>query len=291
MLTRLARPLAALAVLCGGLTLTATLAPAATPPHVLVIVMENHSYSQIIGNTNAPYENQLAADYATATASYATTHPSLPNYMDLVSGSTDGISTDCTTRGCASTTAKTIVDQLSHAGISWRAYMETLPSACYLGGDTATYVRRHDPFVYVNHIENSSTKCHRIVPASQMLTNLNSTSPPSFAWLTPNVCHDMHTCSIATGDKWLSTEIPKIQGTAWWKAGGVILLTYDEGKATTTQNGGGHIATFILAEGYNSAGDQLSTFIDQVGVLRSVEKLYGLPYLKRAATPKNGTLT
>ncbi len=109
---------------------TAAVAYTAPPAHVMLILMENHSYSDIIGNPDAPYLNSLASRYRLATASYATTHPSLPNYLELMSGSTQGITTDCAT--CTADGTQ-LVDQLQAAGIGWKGYMESMPSPCYTG--------------------------------------------------------------------------------------------------------------------------------------------------------------
>src|SRR5579884_375824 len=129
---------------------TSTRAAVAThPAHIALIVMENKSYGSVIGSPAAPFITGLATRYASASAMYAVSHPSLPNYLALTGGSTFGISSDCT--GC-SVRATSLVDQLQAAGISWKAYMEGLPHACYTGADTGEYAKRHDPFAYYTDI-------------------------------------------------------------------------------------------------------------------------------------------
>jgi phosphatidylinositol-3-phosphatase len=74
-------------------------APTASVPrlaHTVVIVFENHERGDILGSGAAPEFEQLASTYAQATADYAVAHPSLPNYLALVSGSTHGVTSDCT---------------------------------------------------------------------------------------------------------------------------------------------------------------------------------------------------
>src|SRR2546427_9471693 len=110
--------------------------------HVVLIVMENHEYQEVIGAAEASYVNSLAARSVLLTRSYAITHPSLPNYLALVGGSTFGIHSDCT--DCAAV-GRNLGDQLSAKGVSWKAYMEDLPSACWQGGGSGGYAKKHDP--------------------------------------------------------------------------------------------------------------------------------------------------
>ena len=107
--------------------------PQSHKSHVVVIVMENAEYGEVIGNRAAPYVNALARRYGLATQSYAITHPSLPNYLALVSGSTHGISSDCT--GCR-VHGTNLVDELEAGGISWKAYLEDVPAPCFDGAGT-----------------------------------------------------------------------------------------------------------------------------------------------------------
>ncbi len=57
--------------------------------------MENEGYSSVIGNASAPYQNGLASSYALAANHFAVSHPSFPNYLSLIGGSTFGITSDC----------------------------------------------------------------------------------------------------------------------------------------------------------------------------------------------------
>src|SRR5450432_1797039 len=127
-----------------------------TKAHVMVIMMENHDYSEIVGNSNAPYINQLGSQYTSLTQNYGWTHPSLPNYLELLSGSTQGVSTDCNPGGGCRGSGATLVGELDAVGASWGAYMEGLPSVGYTRGDTGGYAVRHDPFVYFPSIASGS---------------------------------------------------------------------------------------------------------------------------------------
>ncbi|HCN22877.1 MAG TPA: hypothetical protein DIT15_11670, partial [Arthrobacter bacterium] len=206
------------------------------PDHVFVIMMENHGYDQVIGNTaDAPFINSLARRYNTAVNYHGVTHPSLPNYLATISGSTQGIWDDCkaganvtcapeefipgsgdpgatgllTQAQVASASStphmfsgKTIVDQLENKGLSWKAYMENLPStgsqveyAPTIGSSTVKlYAQKHNPFMYFSDINYpGSPRLQNIVPQENNLkADLASGAVPNFVWISPNQCHDMH---------------------------------------------------------------------------------------------------
>src|SRR5256884_9210037 len=130
--------LAALGVVGVGAS-PAPAAAAGTVPafnHIFTIVMENHSYGQIIGSGSAPYINSLAAKYGLATNYFAVAHPSLPNYLALTGGSTFGITSDCTT--CFVSAPNIAKDRVDASGRSWKAYMESMPRPCFLNSPAFT---------------------------------------------------------------------------------------------------------------------------------------------------------
>jgi phospholipase C len=256
----------------------------------MVIVMENHGYAQIIGSPTAPYLNALAQRYGLATASYATAHPSLPNYLELVSGSTQGVTDDCTP--CVAN-APQIVDQLQKAGIGWRAYMEAAPSSCFTGS-AFPFDRHHDPFVYAPHIVDDPAECGRVVPFATFGSALSDGTLPPFVWVTPDVEHDMHTGTVAEGDAWLRTTLSTVLSSAWYRDDGAVIVTFDESTGGTaagccTGAAGGHVVTLVVSS-RTPHDARMSTPIDGAGILRTVEAIYGLPYLGAAANPKSGTI-
>jgi phosphatidylinositol-3-phosphatase len=245
-----------------------------------VIVMENQEYGNVIGSSSAPYINHLANSYALARSMYAISHPSLPNYLALTGGSTFGISSDCTDCTVNSTS---IVDQLTHAHISWKAYMEGLPSPCFTGASAGEYAKRHDPFVYYTRITSNPASCNRIVSFGQLGADERAGALPRFAWISPNLCHDMHDCSVATGDRFLSTLVPPLLRALG--PHGLLILTWDEGSSDNgccRRASGGHIVT-ILAGGAASRGARLGTPADHYSVLQTIEDLLGLPRLRGAS--------
>src|SRR5438128_3483521 len=211
---------------------TPTPTPAPTPggalpnfSHVFVIVMENEESNSIIGNASAPYINGLAKSHGLAASYFAISHPSLPNYLTLTAGSTFGIASDCT--GCY-VGATNIADQVQASGRSWKAYMESMPSSCFIG-DAYPYMQKHDPFIYYNDIRTNAARCSsHVVPFTQLSSDLAAGTAPNFAWITPNMCNDMHDCSIATGTAWVGGVVPSIFASSAFHNGGERFITRGE---------------------------------------------------------------
>lgn len=161
--------------------------------HVFVIMLENHSQSSVIDDVNAPFITHLAHTYAMATNYYGVTHPSLPNYVAAISGSTWWVNDDNPNNRFDHTN---LVDQLEAHGKTWGAYMETMPSVGFLGDqypdNAALYVSKHNPFVLFNDIRNRPGRLAHVKPYAQFATDLASGHAPDFVWISPNQCHDMH---------------------------------------------------------------------------------------------------
>jgi phosphatidylinositol-3-phosphatase len=254
--------------------------PGGAPAHIAVIVMENEEFSDIIGNHDAPFINRLAARSALAGQMYAVSHPSLPNYLALTGGSTFGIDSDCT--GCA-VPASSLITQLQRAGISWRAYMEGIPHPCFHGGGAGDYAKKHDPFMYYTPISSNRSVCSNVVGFSRLAADERSGSLPRFAWITPDLCHDMHDCDTATGDRFLASAVPALLARLGHH--GLLILTWDEGSSDDGCCGlarGGHIVTLLAGPGARS-GARLTRATDHYSVLQTIEDLLGLPRLRGAA--------
>ena len=283
--------LAALAVPAACSSSASTALPVQTRPapkarvvgrvaHIAVIAMENHEYGSIIGSRSAPYVNGVAKRYALALNMYAVSHPSLPNYLALVGGSTFGISSDCT--GCE-VHASSLPDQLAGAGISWKAYMEGVPRSCFTGASAGDYAKKHDPFVYFTSVVRAPSRCGRVVPFDRLATDERSGTLPQFVWISPNLCHDMHDCSVATGDRFLSVVVPPLLQALGPR--GLLFLTWDEGLSDSgccRLATGGHVVT-IVAGPEARPGAVLNMPTDHYSVLQTIEDLLGLPRLRGAA--------
>jgi acid phosphatase len=275
---------------CGGGSAGAT-APTAAPPavrvpdftHVVLVVFENHGAGSIAGNPAAPTFNALARRYATLTDYDAVAHPSLPNYLALVSGSTDGISTDCSE--CV-VPARSLADTLGAAGKTWKTYAEDLPYRGFTGASSGRYAKKHDPFLYFRDVADSRARRDRVVPFSDLGRDLARNRLPDFSLLVPNLCDDMHDCPVATGDAWLKAHVvPLLHSRAL--RGGVVFVVFDEG--TSDAGGGGRVEALALGPTVRR-GSRFRRATNHYGLLRTIEDAWGLPRLglSRTATPIGG---
>jgi phosphatidylinositol-3-phosphatase len=250
--------------------------------HVVIVVMENHDYGQIIGNPDAPYINSLARRHALSTGYQAIAHPSLPNYLALIGGSTFGVHSNC--MDCLQT-APNLVDQLEAHGISWKAYMEDMPSPCFTGSASGNYAKKHNPFVYFTDITSNPGRCRKVVPLTQVVADLGRHALPQFAFITPDRCHDMHDCSERTGDTYLSQLLPTILRELG--PSGVLFLTWDEGRPgpATTEAGsccptaqGGQVVMIAAGPGALQ-GASVGTAYNHYSLLLTIEEAWGLERL------------
>jgi phosphatidylinositol-3-phosphatase len=211
--------------------------------YLVVIILENENICQILTSCggSASYLTSLANDYGLMTEDrYCSVNPSLPNYLCLTGGSDFGCagydgspnSNPCTT---AAWGASNIADRLESAGLTWKAYMEDMPSPCY-GSDVGRYVVHHNPFVYYSSIAANPTRCSRVVPAGNAASNLiadldSPSTAPNFMWLTPNNCNNMHDCRVPDGDLYMSNLVPRILGSAVFTSRrAALFITFDEGS-------------------------------------------------------------
>ena len=236
----------------------------------------------MIGNSSAPYINHLADTGALATASYAIRHPSLPNYLALTGGSTYGIEEDCTDCHVA---GRNLVDDLEAAHISWKAYMQDMPYPCFTGASYGLYAKKHDPFLYYDDIRSNPRRCSHVVPATQLTSDLAAGALPQFAWITPNLCNDMHNCGVAIGDRYLSGLMPSLIASVGRR--GVVFVTWDEGSSNASCCSlakGGHITT-IAVGGAAVPHARPSAPYDHYSLLRTIEDSWGLPELGSTRCP------
>ena len=264
-----------------AISLSRTAAPGYVPPfnRVVVIVFENHEYGQIIGNPAAPSFNSLAGHYALLTNYYAVAHPSLPNYLAMISGSTQGITSDCAS---CHVDAPNLADTLESAHKSWKVYAEGLPSPGFTGTVSGLYVKWHIPFLFFNDVLQSPARLRRIVPLSSLPGDLSARKLPDFSLIVPNLCHDIHYCPVATGDAWLSTFLPSLLSSPELKRG-VVFVAFDEGVETDKAHGGGHIPV-VVAGPLVRAGARATELLDHYGLLRTIEQSWGLTQLGQSGS-------
>jgi acid phosphatase len=259
---RFVRVLASLTIgTAAALAVPAVPAFAALPAyaHIVVVIEENHSYSEIIGSSSAPYINSLANSGAKMTQSFAVTHPSEPNYLALFSGSTQGITND----SCPHTfSGENLGHQLIAASKTFKGYSESMPSDGYTGCTSGKYARKHNPWVNFSNVPASSNVRFSTFPTT--FSNL-----PKVSFVVPNLCSDMHDCSVSTGDTWLKNNINAY--ATWAKANNSLLVvTFDEDDSSQSNR----IATVFY--GAHVATGSYSEHITHYTVLRTLESLNGL---------------
>lgn len=285
------------------LLLTATLLAAGTAraatvspyDHIFVVMEENHEYSQIIGNSNAPNLNQYATTYGLATNYDAVTHPSAPNYVALVGGSYFGIQDD---NGWQTHKLNDpdLTSQLEAASKTWKGYFQGLPHPGYTGDcyptSTCYYASKHNGPIYFDVVNSSKIELKHEVPVTQLATDLTH-KLPNFAVIVPDQCHDMHggygTCAswsdaklVSTADTYAAGLVSQITGATFWSAGNnAIVFVWDEGS--TNIGGGGHVAAIVITStGPRALKD--NTAYTHYGLLATVEDALGVGCLQNSCT-------
>jgi phospholipase C len=246
--------------------------------HIVVVVMENKSYGSIVGSTAAPYLNSLIRRYGLATNYTGVAHPSLPNYLALFSGSTQGVRDD----GVHTFSGKTLADQLEAHGRTWRVVAENVPPGCYAGAVSyggadgpGWYARKHEPAISFSGIRRSPKRCANVIDLRHF-----SLAAANYQLVVPNSCHDMHDCSIAVGDAFLKGFFGGIVKSPEF-ASSLVVITFDEG--TDSAGGGGRVATVLVGPGVRS-GYRSAIAYDHYSLLRTIENLWGLGCLNRSCS-------
>jgi phosphatidylinositol-3-phosphatase len=273
----------------GAVSRAAVVRPVAAAAHVVLVVEENHEFGQVIGSRQAPFLNRQATEGTLLTRYYAVTHPSLPNYIALVAGDPLGIRHDC--RSCHRR-GRTLVDQLEAAGISWKAYYQGLPAPCSPTARAGAYAKKVNPFLHLDSVRTDPRRCRRVVPLSQLDTDLARGQLPRFAMVTPDLAHSMHSGSIRQADSFLQRLDHRLLSSSARRSGILLIITFDEGKSDRGlhgRRGGGHIATILVGRGV-PAGRRDPTPYDHYALLRSLEQRFGLPPLRHAADRRTRTI-
>lgn len=237
------------------------------PAHVVVVIFENKDRGQLFDA--APYLRSLAAHGANFTNAHGIAHPSQPNYIALFSGSPQGVGDDACPQDLGD--RPNLARQLIGAGHTFAGYSEGLPAA----GSTACsaadgrYQRKHSPWADFSNVPTSSNLPYTAFPKD--LSRL-----PTVSFVVPNMCHDMHSCPISTGDSWARQQLPRY--LRWAQThNSLLIVTFDEDDKTKAN----HIATFLDGPMVRTA--RLPQLIDHYSVLRTVEQMYGLAPLGLAA--------
>lgn len=234
--------------------------------HVWMITEENHSYEDVVGNSQMPYYNQLIAQYGLATQYYSDQHSSLPALMWLVAGAP--VELNNSTTSCQHS-HDNIVRELLKQGYTWHAYESTMPSAGYQAleyGVTDKYYRRHNPLIDFTDVCPGTGQDIKSVPYSQMAADFDNNKTVNYAYITPSGDEDAHDGSLAAADQWLQANLPTILARPEFEAGGdgILFIVFDEGNlstdnrcsATVSTGCGGRVATLVIGpqvkSGYKS---------------------------------------
>ncbi|MGZ4507425.1 MAG: alkaline phosphatase family protein [Blastococcus sp.] len=238
------------------------------PDHVMVVIFENKGSNSVLGSPKAPYLNSLATSGATLTDSHGVTHPSQPNYLALFSGSTQGVTDDSCPQ---SFSGPNLGSQLLAAGRTFAGYSENLPFAgSTVCGGATTYARKHNPWVDFPALPAAVNQPYTALPH-------DFAALPTVSFVIPNLCHDMHNCSVATGDAWAKANLAGY--VSWARTHhSLLVVTFDEDDDTAAN----HIATFLVGPMVKPGPSAQRT--DHYGVLRTLEDMYGLAPIGSAAT-------
>ena len=246
------------------------------PDHIVIVIMENHGYSQIIGSSSAPYINSLAADPKGAlfTNSHGTAHPSQPNYLQFYSGSNQGVTGDGFPTVNPFTTLN-LGSSLISASKTFITYSEDLPSVGYNGSTSGNYARKHNPCA--NWMGASTNGVPTTVNQPFTSYPTDYTTLPTVSYVVPNLQNDMHDGTVAQGDAWIQTHI---SGYATWckTHNSLLIITFDEDNNTTPNQ----IPTIFVGE--KVLAGQYAELINHYNVLRTLDDIYGLPYSGSAST-------
>src|SRR5439155_887271 len=231
------------------------------PDHVVIVIEENHSYSEIIGSPAAPYINSLVAQGALFTQSYAITHPSQPNYLDIFSGFNQGVGDDSCPHYF---TTDNLGLYLLNGSLTFAGYSEDLPSVGSTICTSGAYARKHAPWVNFTNIPTSTNLPYSYFPSDY-------TTLPTLSFVIPNLNDDMHDGTIQQGDSWLQQHL---NAYVQWAVthNSLLIMTFDEDDGSQ----GNRIATIFV--GQMVVAGQYSEAINHFNLLRTLEDMYNLPY-------------
>jgi hypothetical protein len=264
-------------------------------PTLFTIVLENHDYAEIVGSSHAPYINALIALGGLATNYKDTGHPSLPNYLHMVSGDNQYpgvVDLDPTTPPYFPAAAQNLGTQLEAAGLAWRSYQESMGTACKLSA-SGSYAPKHDGFLYFTDQQTGANHlCADTNVDYAMFEADLATGAYRYMWITPNLTSDGHDPStdpvtgLVDSDTWLSHQVPKILASAAYQAGGVLFITWDEAEGRNGDDPD-RIPMIILSPRLKMPGMTSATAYTHSSYLATVEDLLGLPRLPTVASAPN----
>ncbi len=255
-----------------------------TYDHVVIVVEENHGYSQIVGSSAAPYINSLTTSGASLTKMYGEEHHSQGNYHWLFSGGNQNIGFNDPGIVGPFNNAN-LGSELIGAGRSFKGYSETLPSIGSTVVSSGAYARKHNPWVAFSNVPNGTTVANssnlRFADFPTDYTQL-----PTVSIVVPNQDNDMHNgtnpTTITTGDTWISTNIGGYYN--WARThNSLLVVTWDEDAGSTvgltdpaSAANKNQIATVFAGPGIIHGTYTEGAGATHINLLRTMEDMYGL---------------
>jgi len=316
----------ALGATSGSARVLAADAPAATTTnafphyeHIFLVVEENHGFDQIIGNPAAPNLNRLANQFGLATASFSVADPSAPNYVAMLGGSTFGIA-DNNAYYLHTVDKPSLMSQLDAAHLTWKGYLQSMPypgfkGICYpnrcngVPDFDTLYNSKHNGIPYFKSVQSDPAEMAKMGPLTALDRDL-ATSPPSFGYIVPDECSDMHgappycvdsgdpgdesdNALVRIADRLAGRIVAQITGAPFWSRGNnAIVITFDEGADGDTSGccgtdpGNGRVTTIVITS-HGPRGLQDPTPYNHYSLLQSLQRAFGLGCLEQTCDTQN----
>lgn len=259
---------------------------------VFIILMENHNWSSIRGSRQAPYINDVLLPLASFCEQYYNPrliHPSLPNYLWLEAGTNFGIRNDNPPSRNHQSTTDHLVTYLTDAGLTWKSYQEDITGTVCPLTNYRQYAPKHNPMVYFDDVTDTnnpmSQNCiEHVRPYEELAADLANNTVANYNFITPNQCHDMHSCAISVGDTWLSDEVPKILNSQAYQEGGALFITWDEGAGISD----GPIGMIVISPFAKGNGYSNRIRYTHSSTLRTMQTIFNVqPFLGDAANAED----
>ncbi len=238
---------------------------------IFIIVLENTNYDQAL---RQPFLGRLASMGVLFTDYHGVTHPSYPNYLAMVAGSSLGVTNDT----AKDLDATSLIDLLEPAGVTWKVYAENLPSPCFRGATSpdGLYARRHEPYISFRNVQENPARCNQIVNAEQLLADVARDALAQYSLYIPNVKNDGHNTDVGYADAWLKGFLSPLLGNPSFTKDTLVVTTFDEnGRGWGSQIYTAFVGPMVRA-GIREGGRY-----DHYSLLRTIEENYGIGSLGR----------
>jgi hypothetical protein len=238
----------------------------------LVIVFENQHYDSVMQNS---YFKNLTSHGVLFTNFSALTHPSYPNYLGMVAGSTFQVKSNIQ----QNLTNSSIADLLEMQNLTWKNYAADYPGNCSLGSsyNKGLYQRKHVPFLSFQSIQLNSTRCGHVVPATQFEIDWKSRQLPNYSFYSPNMNDSGHDTNLKIASNWLQSFLGPLLSDSKGMASTIIQITFDEAYPVTGDN---RVYTLLIGP-MVAPGLTINTAYNHYDMLRTVEHNFQLGTLGR----------